>query len=302
MNQWSFDIERALWSGAGLDVQYTGSHTYHLDRNLYNNTPLPGPGAVNARRPNPLWGVIRTIQNDVIANYEGLNVVARQRLQHGLSFLLAYTWSHALDVGTDSNNTGAGSAPQDPYNWRLDYGNSNWDIRHRFVASYSYEIPGFGGHNLLARALTRGWQMNGITTIQTGTPFNITTPGDIANTGATPQRPNVIGVAGANCGGAHLTGCITASAFANPAPFTYGNAGRNLLKGPGLRTTDFSLFRNFRLGSEARRLQFRAEAFNLFNTPAFNNPAPVFGTATFGSVNSTAIPNRQLQLGAKIIF
>ena len=303
MNQWSFDVERALWNGAGLDVQYLGSHTAHLDRNYYSNTPLPGPGAVQARRPNQKWGVIRAVANDVDENYDGLNVVLRQRFNHGLSMLVSYVWSHTLDVGTDSNNSGAGAAPQDPYNWKGDYGNSNWDIRHRLVASYTYELPFFKAAKGFRHYALGGWQVNGVTTLQTGTPILLNAAGDVANTGAaTPERPNLIAPASANCGGGHLIGCITGSSFSVAAPFTYGNAGRNIVKGPGLATADFSVFKNVPLATERAHLQFRFEFFNVFNTPSFNQPAAVFGTATFGTIGSTLIPNRQFQLAAKIIF
>ena len=86
----------------------------------------PGPGSVNTRRPNPLFGVIRTIANDEIANYESMSVIYHQRLTHGLQMQASYTWSHALDISSDSNG---GGTPTNPYNWRADYGNSNWDIR-----------------------------------------------------------------------------------------------------------------------------------------------------------------------------
>jgi len=97
-------------------------------------------------------------------------------------------------------------------------------------------------------------------------------------------------------------GCITASSFTVAAPFTYGNAGRNIVKGPGLMATDFSVFKNLPLGTERARLQLRFEFFNIFNTPSFTNPTAVFGTATFGNINSTLIPNRQFQVAAKVIF
>jgi hypothetical protein len=300
MNQWSLDVERSLWSGAGLDVQYLGSHTIHLDRSYYSNTPLPGPGPIQPRRPNQLWGVIRTVQNDVVANYDGLNIVLRQRLNHGFALLWAYTWSHTIDVNTDSNN---GGSVQDPYNWKGSYGNSNWDIRHRLVTSYSYELPLFKTSHGWQNYVLGGWQITGVTTLQTGTPIIITTSGDPANTGASSaERPNLIAPAVANCNGGHLVGCISAGSFTIPLPFTYGNAGRNIVKGPGLVETDLSLFKNLPLRAEHSRLQLRLEAFNVFNTPSFSNPAAVFGTSTFGSIGSTLIPNRQVQVAAKILF
>jgi hypothetical protein len=300
MNQWSLDVERSLWTGAGLDLQYLGSHTIHLDRSYYNNTPIPGAGSVQLRRPNQLWGVIRTVQNDVIANYDGLNIVFRQRLSHGFSALLAYTWSHTIDVSTDSNN---GGSVQDAYNWKGSYGNSNWDIRHRLVASYSYELPFFKSAKTWPRFVLGGWQITGITTLQSGTPITITTSGDPANTGApSAERPNLIAPAVANCGAGHLVGCISASSFTAPLPYTYGNAGRNIVKGPGLVETDLSVFKNLPLARESAKVQLRVEAFNVFNTPSFSNPAAVFGTSTFGTITSTLIPNRQVQVAAKIIF
>src|SRR5258708_14033945 len=101
MNQWSFDVERALWGGAGLDVQYLGAKTIHLDRNYYTNTPLPRARAIQARRPNQKRGVIRAVSNDMVENYDGLNVALRQRFNHGLSILVRYTWSHTPDRGAD---------------------------------------------------------------------------------------------------------------------------------------------------------------------------------------------------------
>jgi hypothetical protein len=266
---------------------------------------------VQTRRPNQKWGVIRAVANDVDENYDGLNVVLRQRLSHGLSMLLSYTWSHTLDVGTDSNNAGAGAAPQDPYNWKADYGNSNWDIRHRLVASYTYDLPFFKSAKGLGHYVLGGWQLNGITTAQTGTPILFNASGDVANTGApTPERPNLIAPASANCGSGHLVGCITASSFTVAAPFTYGNAGRNILRGPGYTTTDFSVFKNVPLKTERAHLQFRFEFFNIFNTPTFAQPTAVFGAATCpatpnslcGNIGSTLIPNRQFQVAAKILF
>lgn len=300
MTQWSLDVAHPLWSGAGLDVQYLGSRTIHLDRSYHNNTPAPGPGNIQARRPNPRWGVIRTIANDMVSSYNGLSVVLRQRYSRGFSMLFSYTWSHTLDVSTDSNG---GGSVQDPYNWKGSYGNANWDIPHRLVASYLYELPFFKTGKTLERYLLGGWQINGITTIQSGTPINVTIGSDPANTGRPGgARPDLIAPATANCGAGRLVGCITASSFAIPAPYNYGNAGRNILRGPGLALTDLSVFKNFPLGTERARLQLRGEAFNVFNTPSFNNPSSTFGTTTFGSIGSTLMPNRQIQLAAKIIF
>ncbi len=297
MNQWTFDIQQGLWSTAALDVQYIGSHTLHLDRSFYSNTPAPGPGTVASRRPNRLFGDIRTIQNDEISNYEGLSVELRQRFSHGITALASYTWSHDLDVSTDSNG---GGYPQNPYNWRVDYGNANWDVRHRFVGSFTYALPFLlnSSHSLVKQALG-GWQTNGIVTVQSGFPFSIVSNGDPANTGRSNERPNVAGPISTNCGSGTLSNCIQGNF--SPATYAYGNLGRNVLFGPGLYNVDFSAFKNFRI-AERTTLQFRSEFFNLLNTPAFSNPNATVGTGSFGTITSTKSDNRQIQFALKLLF
>jgi Carboxypeptidase regulatory-like domain/TonB dependent receptor len=306
MNQWSAGLERQIGNSAGLEVQYLGTHAYHLDRSFYNNTPLlPGPGAVNSRRPNPLFGVIRTIAMDEISNYESMTVIFHQRLSHGLTLNAHYTWSHTLDI---SDNSNGGGTPLQPYWWKADYGNANWDIRHRFVASFVYTIPFFRGANPILKGAFGGWQSNGIVTIQTGTPFNVSTGTDTANTASSgTYRPDLLHAPSANCGRGHLVGCIDASAYtiadlypANPTNYAYGNEGRNLLHGPGSQTVNFSLFKNIPI-RERLKFQFRFETFALFNHTNFGNPSTTFGTSSFGNITS-ATGNRNIQLGAKLVF
>jgi len=309
MNQWSASLDRQFWNGGGLELQYLGSHSYHLDRSFYNNTPLPGPGPVNSRRPNKNFGgPIRTIANDLIANYESLSVIFRQRMYKGISGQVSYTWSHTLDVNTDSNG---GGTPMNPYYWRADYGNSNWDIRHRVVATFVYDIPFFSGANALLKTVLGKWQANGIVTIRSGLPFNVSTGTDTANTASSgTYRPNLVKTPTADCTRSHLVGCIDPTAFsiadlypANPNTYAYGNAGRNLLRGPGLSEVNFSMAKNFPIGERAR-FQFRFETFNLFNHANFGNPAATINTSSFGNITSlaTGSNNRQIQLGGKFSF
>ncbi len=299
MSQWSFGAQRELWRNSALVLEYIGSHAVHLDRNYYNNTPQPGPGDVAARRPNRLFGQIRTIQDDEIANYEGLSAVLRNRFSHGLQFLASYTWSHTLDVSTDSNN---GGTPMNPYNWRQDYGNSNWDIRHRFVTNYFYELPFFRESTGILHAALADWQLSGIVTLQSGLPFNVPVSTDTANTSARGlYRPNLVATPSANCGNGRLSGCISPAAFAIPPQYTYGTAGRNLLHGPHLFDTDLSIGKNFRI-AERLTFQFRVEAFNVWNSPQFSNPSAVFGTASFGNITSTSIENREGQFAGRLIW
>jgi hypothetical protein len=204
-----------------------------------------------------------------------------------------------------------------PYWWKADYGNSNWDIRHRFLATFVYDIPFFAVSNPILKGALTGWQANGIITIQTGFPFNVTTGTDTANTGAAGNyRPNLVHTPTDNCGRGHLIGCIDPTAFTvadlypiSPNNYAYGNAGRNLLFGPGSETVNFSVFKNFPI-KERLKFQIRFETFALFNHTNFSNPSwtgpegianSAFGTSSFGNIiNATG--NRNIQLGAKLQF
>jgi hypothetical protein len=306
-DQWSFDVQRELWSGTALDLQYLGSHTSNLDRSFFNNTPAPGPGPIDARRPNQSFRVIRTIQNDVYANYHAFSVILRQRMTRGLHASAHYTWSRTRDVVNNSNSGSSQNPGVDPYRQLDDYAPAEWDVPHRFVASYIYEVPFFrnSGNPLLKYALS-GWQVGGITTMESGRPFTVIIQGDRANTGIGQQRPDLVGTPTANCGRSHLVNCISADAFALPAQFTYGNAPRNLLRGPGDLVTDLSVIKSFPLSGPAQ-FQLRVEIYNVFNRPNFQNPTTAnstFGTASFGRITATDtnIGMRRLELGGKVLF
>ena len=297
-NQWSFDIQQELFLNTAVDLQYIGSRTKNLDRSFFVNTPRPGAGPIQARRPNPAFGNLRIIQNDQVADYDAFTVHLRRRMSQGLQASVHYTFARNDDMGTNSN---AGGRTMDDFDIRRDYGPSNWSIPHRFVASYLYEIPVFrDSQQAVLRHVLGGWQIGGVTTIQSGIPINVTISTDRANTGSPSQRPDVVGTPSANCGAGHLVNCIDATAYALPAQFTFGNAPRNHLRGPRRVITDLSLAKNFGLGG-AGQVQFRAEVFNVFNTANFDNPNATFGTANFGRITS-AQPMRQIQLGARVTF
>jgi len=299
MNQWSLDVERGLWRDAGIDVQYEGNHTYHLDTSVQENAPLPGPGAIQARRPNQHWGNIRDLKNTAWSNYDGLNVVLTQRMHHGLSMQLNYTWSHSLDLSPYS--TGGGQIVN-PYNLRSDYGDANLDIRNRFVGNYVWQMPFFGHSNQLLRTALGGWSLSGIATVQGGVPVNVTISADVANTGEASQRPDRSGVPidASKCG-AVLVNCVNASAFVQPQPYTYGNTSRNVFHGPGYVDFDTALAKTFQI-HEAIGFQFRADAYNSFNHVNWSNPNGNFTTlATFGNITS-ANSMRVFELMGKLTF
>jgi hypothetical protein len=242
-----------------------------------------------------------------------VTLALRQRMSRGLQFDLHYTWSRTRDMATHSNG---GGATMDNYDVEKDYGPANWDVPHRFVAAWVYEPPFFrNSSNKLLKYVVGGWQITGITTLQSGIPANVTFGADRANIGiAGLQRPNLIGaVPELNCqpntGGAtpaarrQLIGCYDASAFALPDQFTFGNAPRNVLRGPSYKQTDLAFMKNIPVGGDAR-VQLRAEVYNVFNRANFANPNAVFGSSAFGSITAlaTGATMRRVQLGARLVF
>jgi hypothetical protein len=326
--QWNFDLGYGLWNGAGLDLEYLGSHSIHLDRSFYDNQPLtPGPpGQLNARRPNQLFGDIRKIQNDAYSHYDALTVVLRQRTYHQVAGQVSYTWSHDLDLSTDSN--GGGTLSQQ-FNPAADYGNANWDVRNRVVGVITYSLPAFNGSNLLVRETLGGWSVNGIVNVQSGFPINVTLNYNSAGLTQGTQRPNFVHTPHANCSlknyiHGNTTPCIDPTAYALPAninganpQYAFGNTSRNTIQGPGFSYQNISLFKDFSIW-ERLKFQFRAEAFNAFNHPSANTPNAAIGhdnsaiaqptLNNFGTVTSVyQIPGtlsgaRVLSLTGKIIF
>jgi hypothetical protein len=305
MYQWNLDFGYELWKDAAFELQYLGSKSVHLDFSWQPNQPTPGAGTVNSRRPYQSFGAIRQIENGGWSTYEGFTTVFRQRMSHGVTANLSYTWAHNMDTSNDANGSGY---LMNPYNIHADYGNSNWDIRNRFVATILYQFPSFAGHNFALRQVVGGWQANAIVTLQSGMPFNVGLSSDVANTGTSgTQRPNYVKKGTNTC----TTGfqvkygtaanCIDSTAYATPAQYTYGNLHRNDQYGPGRETVNFSMFKNFPL-YERLSLQLRAEAFNLFNHANPSNPGTTFGTSSFGTITSTQTDPRVLQLAGKINF
>jgi hypothetical protein len=301
-NQWSFDIQHEILPATVLDVQYLASRTSNLDRSFFNNTPLPGPGAIDPRRPNQAFRSIRVIQNDLIANYDSVSVILRRRMVNGLLANAHYTWSKTMDMATHSN--GGGQIINDYDIWS-DYGRAAWDVPHRFVLTLLYDTPFFrNSPNAVLRQVLGGWQVGTITTLQSGTPLNVTIQPDRANIGKGGQRPNVTGSPSLNCqpnpNGLGLVNCIDPTAFSLPDLYTFGNAERNLLRGLGSKVTNLSLMKNVSVAGRSR-VQLRAEIFNLFNTVNWGNPNTTFGAANFGQITSAG-QMRRMEVGAKFLF
>lgn len=299
---WSLSVQRLLTPTTLVEASYLGSRTIGADSSTVRNVPLPGPGAIGPRRPFPALSNFTSIRWDGWSTYHALTLKAEKRLSKGLTFAGNYTWSKSIDDASDPGGTSfEANLPQNVRDVNVaEKALSSFDHKHRFVSSYIYQLP-FGKQAVGAREkILGGWQIGGIVTLQSGAPFTVNLGVDQANIGAGPaQRPNVLRNPNLSSGRTPERWFDT-SAFTLPDPFTFGNAGRNIIFAPGYSDVDFSIQKDTSL-TEKVRLKFRAEAFNLFNHPNFDVPNRVAFSPSFGRIFS-ADASRQIQLGLKLEF
>jgi len=228
-----------------------------------------------------------------------------KRYAGGLAYQLSYTWSKSIDIGSSGWYGVEGQSVQDPYHYNNDRSVSGFDVTHLFTASIVYDLPFGTGKRLASRNrylnyAIGGWQLNTITNARSGQPYNITVPGDIANTGNTGYlRANLVGDPG--IANPTADAWFNKSAFAPPAQYTFGSLGRYAMRSSGFWNVDFSLFRRFPF-MESRAFEFRAESFNIFNTVILGIPNGNVLDANFGRITGTANAPRSLQLGLKLQF
>lgn len=366
-------MERQLSSTTLLSIGYVGSFAHRLTmvvpQNLVTNNapcladpacgpfneeythpedfkyPQAAPCAANgfaANAPCSIYGPIVTIGTFGNSNYSALQASVKHRLSHGLDFLASYTYSHALDEASGFENSAFGGGgfggfasirATNPYNPRLDYGNTSYDARQRLVIGYFYQIPSirhFGSMGWMPSRITDGWGVGGVTTFQTGFPLDVVDGNlssdlssmfDISDNAAI-DVPSLTGkvtyfnprngnnaqseTACAATGAPATT--VTARFWFSPGAFTceplgaLGNAGRNILRGPGLNNWDLQLFKDTRI-TETTRIELRAEAYNAFNHTQFLPNAVItdISDPRFGQVTN-ARPPRLVQLSAKFYF
>jgi hypothetical protein len=235
------------------------------------------------------------------SEYHSLQAKVMRRFSRGLSLLGAYTYAKSLDNGPAPFNLGRNSqAPQDPFNLDAEWGPAGNDIRHNFVGSFVYELPFSRTQGVLGNALG-GWQVNGILNMRSGLPFNVIRRG--ASQVAPGLRPNLVGDPTLPREDRDLTRYFETTAFsaAGLGPDAPGNAGRNIVRGPGYINLDLSVFKTFRL-TDALSAQARIEAFNLANTPHFANPNADLSLANFGSITNTIGNPRIMQFAVRMLF
>lgn len=295
---YNLSIQRQVTNAIGMTLAYVGTHGSHIYRDLQLNQAAPGPGNLTTRLP--FYSIDPNLQNVDARNgngdthYNGFQAKVEGRLSSGFYFLGAYTYSKTTD-NTDN--------VLDPYVSSLNNGLASTDIRHNAVITYAYPLP-FGRNQRflnqggIASALAGGWSVNGITSFQTGEPVHLTTAASGLNNNGPSNVPNQ------TCGVSYpksVAEWFDTNCFANPALYTFGNAGNTPVTAPGLDNWDLSLAKETAL-KESLHLKFEAGFFNVWNNHHFSSPNSTFGTASFGTITGDRLPPREIQLGAKLSF
>jgi len=337
---WNVGFQREVGNGMTIEVNYVGSSTHRLVRSVDANPPIPalvGAAQANGSLPRtvsggalriaPFIGLPQVTGNTAFeepillesvgnATYNGLQTGFHKRFGHGIDFQAAYTWSHAIDDAADPLVAPGGNRniARNSFNLHEERGSSDYDLRHRLIINFVYDFPFGSGHTYfnhgIAARVLGGWELAGLSTFQSGHPFDIYSSRDSEYTGLS-NRPDLVGNPSipSNAPRNQVGPPITAFAiqpFGRP-----GNLGRNTFTGPEYFDTNVSLLKNTRL-TERINLQFRAETFNVFNRIQFDNPGTAGNTltspGTFGqSLQTLTQPDgttsaRQIQLALKLIF
>ena len=330
---WNVNLQFSLPGDSLWEIGYFGNKMNHMIGRYDENLPRPGPGSPNSRRPWSRTEILASCRGDLCFEgtepggfitlgrmnrhafrentlYHGLQTKLEKRYSRGLTYILSYSWSHV--IGDARGVTGSGDAPGsnlrfvlDPLDWKRERGNGAQDMRHRFIGSFVYELPlGHGkrygsGWNAGLNAILSEWSVGSIVTLTSGTPQHLTVAGNPANVGG-GDRPDVVPGVSWKLSNPDPSEFYNPDAFVPNEPFTFGDAGKNILVGPGTIGWDFSLFKNIRI-SEKYGVQFRAEAFNFPNHPNFQFPNAQVGNRNFGMI-SVARAQRIMQLGVKFVF
>jgi len=302
---WNLTVEQQLTNDVLLKVGYVASKGTHLAYNTDVNAPLPSPDATgdneDDRRPYQQFQQVTQDQSGGNSSYNSLQVQVDKRFSHGVTVSANYTWARSIDEVSYQTDL-CGINIINPYDIRAYRGVSDFNVPHRFILNYLWQLP--SPKEGLERALFGGWETSAIVNWQSGFPLNIKSGGDYSY--SLPEVGNdqaqVVADPHYTDGStsAKLAQWFTTSAFGEPAPNTFGNAGRNILIGPGTFNIDFSAHKVFSLG-ERLKLQFRAEFFNFLNHAQFNNPDTTWSDSTFGQITSARDP-RIIQGALKLTF
>jgi hypothetical protein len=308
MQEWNVAVQKQFNPNTSVEVAYIGNSGNKLETRVPFNRPLPGAEDASLRRQFPALGEGYAERNLAVSSYQALQAKFERRFEKGLMLITSYTWSKSIDIGSSD----FGSGIQDATNYRGDRGLSDTDYPHRLTVAYVWDLPFGKGKRFLANAkgpaqwVFGGWETTGLVTLQSGTPFSVNSGLDIANTYSGPQRANRI--SSGQLDNPTIDKWFDTEAFVMPADYTWGNAGRNILRTDGTKIWDAGLMKNFEI-REGIRLQFRFEFFNLPNHANFGGPdnylndSPSYGgNGNFGKVFYTSQGPRVGQVALKIYF
>lgn len=289
VGQWGFQVQTELGAAFVLDTGYIASHGYHQFTRTYINVINPLTGL----RPLPDFGIIDSKDANNDSTFNAWQTSLQRRFHNGWLLAANYMWSHSLNDG--SVGGGESDYPQNVACRSCEKASSDQDVRHSFTMSSVYQLP-FGKNRRFLNTggatdmLLGGWQFSLIGTARSALPVTVTVDRSVSSVpdgnNVSPQRPDVVQGASVVPTNQTISGWINSSAFAMPANGTFGNAGRNLVRGPSLWQADIGLDKRFPI-RERFSIDFRAEAFNFFNRAQFGNPAADFSTPSFGRIITT---------------
>ena len=309
--QFNLGVQQELPGRLVVEVAYLGNVSRNLPGpNLSINQIAPdrlGPGVTQRDRPFPQFSNVSLVLPAIgRSDYHAGMIRGEKRYARGFSLLATYTYAQFLsDTDDGGANVGDVGVYSNLYNRAADYGPGGNDIRHRLTMSSVYELPVGPGRRYLAQGwlghVVGGWSVGVLGALQSGAPFTVTTQTNTTNAfSAGALRADLVGDPTLPSGDRTLTRWFNTDAFAQPAPFTFGNSGRGILRGDGIVNFDVSLSKNLEF-TPTRMLQLRVELFNAFNHPNFGLPGHVLGAPDFGVVSSAA-SGRTVQLGVRFVY
>jgi hypothetical protein len=306
--QWNLGVQHPFGTSTILEADYVGSHSSRLNMGgLRGGAVTPGPGDISARSPFPYITPSFYDKSVGRASYNAFQFKLRRSTSKGLSYIISYTWSKAMNVGCDGYFGAEGCSVQNLYGLDSSKSVAGFDVPHVVVASWTYDLPfgkgrQFSSGSKVLNAIVGPWALNGIYSVRSGEPFTVGVSGDIANMGGGSERANIIGPA--IPASRTWQEYLNTSSFQVPAAYTFGNSGRNAYRLTYAPNWDISLFRDFPLRiSEAARLQFRAEFFNTFNNVVLGGCLDTtVQDPTFGTASCTRNTEREVQFALKLFF
>jgi hypothetical protein len=303
--QVNFSVQRQILSDLSMTAAYVSSLSHKLPIDLDVNYPVFGPGATTSnfdqRRPYAGYSDIGVLKSAANSAYHGLELSAEKRMSRNFSFRGYYAFGKGLE--DYDMQSGTRDYPMNSSKYKLDRGRTSNDVTHRFVMSGIWQIDYLRGAHPVLRYTLNDWQISGIAYLYSGSPLTVTAGDDINRDGQSNDRADLVGDPYLDPDRARaekLAKWFNTSAFARPAFGTDGNAGRNIIEGPGRKTLNLGLFRSFSI-TEGMKLQLRLEATNALNMVNLSNPSTALNSATFGQIRS-ARNMREAQVGLRLWF